>query len=288
MSLPALRLIAKSAPRPIHLVHGGVEASFLYDEIDVSLRSPVPVAPGRYSHRVGIDAVRLDRRYDCFVSLATWDGPEVCELAARARAKVKIGFFSWCTLRLGDQPAHDLARMFALASLFEPGARLLNFAHSPAFKTRKTRGAGRVLAVHGDTRAEKVWPLDRYDRVLTEFLRANQKWRVVALNFSPDQLPDACATNRMDLVKGVALSEAMRRVAAADLFLGVDSCMLHVADLCKIPGVALFGPTRAEQFGYCVTPRSRVRNLQANAAITEISIAQVGEALEVVRKRVER
>jgi ADP-heptose:LPS heptosyltransferase len=178
--------------------------------------------------------------------------------------------------------------MFALASLFEPGARLLNFARPLPFNIRETRGARRVLAVHGDTRPEKMWPLDRYDRVLTEFLRANRRWRVVALNFSPDQLPNACATNRTELVRGVALSEAMRSVAAADLFLGIDSCMLHVADLCKVPGVALFGPTRAEQFGYCIAPRSRVRNLQANAATEEISIDQVGEALEVVRKQIER
>jgi len=294
MSLPALRLIAQSAPSPLHLVHGDVPGSFLYDEITASHRSAVKVAPGRYAHRIDINAISLGRRYDFFVSLATWDGPELRLLAERSGALVKVGFFSWCTLRLENQPAHDLLRMFALVSPFAPGARLSDFTRPLRFNTGRAlsrlpllRRPERLLVVHGDTRREKMWPKARYDKVLTEFLRCSPTFRATVLNFSEEDLPRAGATRRVDFVRGVALAEAMRLVAEADLFLGIDSCMLHVADLCRVPGVALFGPTRAEQFGYCVAPASLTRNLQSIGAMDALSVAEVLDALHVIRKEIE-
>jgi ADP-heptose:LPS heptosyltransferase len=290
MSLPALRLLTALAPPPVHLVHGDVAASFLYDELSASCRTAVAVGPGRFAHQIGVNAVCFTRRYEFFISLATWDSPEVSMLASKACAQVEVGFFSWCSLRLENQPRHDLWRMFALASAFAPGARLADFSYPLRFGGRKRRSptaAGRLLVVHGDTRADKMWPTDRYDRLLSQFLRHNRDWQAAVLNFPESQVPHAIATGRVELLRGVALSEAMRVVAEADLFLGIDSCMLHVADLCRVPGVALFGPTRAEQFGYCVAPRAQTHNLQARGPIERLSVVEVLDALQSVRKRIE-
>src|SRR5581483_11766148 len=104
--------------------------------------------------------------------LATWDGPEVSEIATSACSTVKVGFFGWCSVRLGRQPAHDMLRMFALASLFSPNARFMDYAYPIPLRGRarsRRHGETRVLVVHGDTRPEKMWPVSRYDQVLSPF-----------------------------------------------------------------------------------------------------------------------
>jgi ADP-heptose:LPS heptosyltransferase len=59
----------------------------------------------------------------------------------------------------------------------------------------------------------------------------------------------------------VRIDEHLEMVLAilkhADLFLGIDSCLLHAADLFRIPGVGLFGPTDPRRWGFRLSPRSR-------------------------------
>ena len=293
MTLPALRLIQRSAPRPVHLVHGDGAGSFLYREIAVAERTSVPFSPGLFAHRFDPDAVPLQGRYETFVSLSTWDGPEVRALAMRSRAQTTIGFFPWYDWRLEQEGLHDIARLFALALPFAPRERLLNFARPPRVppRTRDLRvslvpRSHRLLVVHADTRVEKMWPRERYDAVLSAFLAANDGWCVAVLGIDAALLRRALATGHVIPVGAVSLAEAIRLVAKADLFLGIDSCMLHVADLCRVPGVALFGPTRSEQFGYFLTDGSK--NLQVDGALSDLPPREVAAALEEVRGRVQR
>jgi len=65
-------------------------------------------------------------------------------------------------------------------------------------------------------------------------------------------------------------------VAESDLFVGVDSCMLHVADMARIPGVGLFGPTNAKEFGFYIGPHIMI---QAEGSMEKIGAGQVTEAL---------
>ena len=48
---------------------------------------------------------------------------------------------------------------------------------------------------------------------------------------------------------------ALTRDQHADLFLGIDSCFLHAADLFRIAGIGLFGPTDPFRFGFRLSPR---------------------------------
>jgi len=68
----------------------------------------------------------------------------------------------------------------------------------------------------------------------------------------------------------------MAIVEEADLFLGVDSCMLHVADLNRIPGVGLFGPTSAKTFGFRF---SEHKHIDGNGRMSHISEEAVIRAL---------
>jgi ADP-heptose:LPS heptosyltransferase len=294
MSLPALRLLARAAPKPVCLVSGNVPASFLYDEIDVDRRLQADVLPAHFAHGFDPIDVRLPHAFDVFISLATWIAPAIWRLAQQSGARTRMGFFSQFSLRLDVGDIHDFERMFALALPFAPGARFEDFTApcrlppaTPGARASIAPGAKRLLVVHPDSRREKMWPVERYDALLRAFLDGAPDWHVAVLNLPRDRLPLALETGRASVVLDTDLATSMRLVTEADLFLGIDSCMLHVADLARIPGVALFGPTRARQFGYRLGPNRFACNLEVGHGLDTLHGDRVLDALNEGRKEVE-
>ena len=84
---------------------------------------------------------------------------------------------------------------------------------------------------------------------------------------------------RVVFAYGNCLDVSMSLVSEADLFVGVDSCMLHVADFYRVPGVGLFGPTRASEFGFLLMCCIHV---QAEYSMDEIEVGEVLLAAERV------
>ena len=66
-------------------------------------------------------------------------------------------------------------------------------------------------------------------------------------------------------------------VAESDFFIGIDSCMLHVADMARVPGVGLFGPTSAKEFGFYIGPNITI---QADGSMEKIEVDMVTNALD--------
>jgi len=52
--------------------------------------------------------------------------------------------------------------------------------------------------------------------------------------------------------------------------------MLHVADMARVPGVGLFGPTNAKEFGFYIGPHIMI---QADGSMEKIEVGMVVEAL---------
>src|SRR5262249_37867678 len=74
------------------------------------------------------------------------------------------------------------------------------------------------------------------------------------------------------------LGHALALTATADLFVGVDSCFLHAADLARVPSVGLFFATEPHEFG---TQWSHHRHLEvANPATLNAKV--VTSALEAL------
>lgn len=57
-------------------------------------------------------------------------------------------------------------------------------------------------------------------------------------------------SNRLLVFNRLPLRLAAYLVSKMSLFVGVDSCLLHVADISRVPGVGLFGPTNPDLFGF--------------------------------------
>jgi ADP-heptose:LPS heptosyltransferase len=75
---------------------------------------------------------------------------------------------------------------------------------------------------------------------------------------------------------GLSLASSCCLVAESDFFIGIDSCMLHVADLARVPGVGLFGPTNVKEFGFYIGPHIMI---QGAGTMEKIEAGMVTEAL---------
>src|SRR5215813_4238180 len=114
-----------------------------------------------------------------------------------------------------------------------------------AHRRRSLASSTRVLVVHADTSPEKMWPPNRFRKLLDCFLDSHPEFGVFLVGARDIGL-GLSHHNRMQRFIAQELPLSLALVGQADLFLGVDSGLLHCADLHRVPGVGLFGPTDEE------------------------------------------
>ena len=116
-------------------------------------------------------------------------------------------------------------------------------------------GSGeRILFLHPETGPERQWPRERFAWVVARFLAERPDYRVIVSSLAPIDL-GANGGRVVRIDDHLELTLALMRYV--DLFLGVDSCFLHAADLFRTPGVALFGPTKPRHWGFRLSPNTR-------------------------------
>ncbi|CDO89665.1 hypothetical protein AWC29_23075 [Mycobacterium triplex] len=211
------------------------------------------------------------------------------ELQARL-APTTIGLTNGYTdydVTVPRQAWHACDSLFKLARLFDPSLRLEDYAQPVSIpasvqeQARSMRAAlppgTKVLVVHADTNwKEKRWPVTRFIDLLDRFLSSHPEFVAWVVGLGHEDLNVGRERGRVLSHLGLPLDLSMSMVANADLFLGIDSCMLHAADLARIPGVGLFGPTRSATWGFRFGPH---RHLDQRR-MADISVEQVLDALE--------
>lgn len=88
-----------------------------------------------------------------------------------------------------------------------------------------------VLAVHAETKAEKMWSVDRLEKLLKHFLSRHPEFVVFVLGRENLNLDVGEHNEQVIPCGGLPFAVSLSLLASVDLFLGVDSCMLHGADL---------------------------------------------------------
>ena len=78
---------------------------------------------------------------------------------------------------------------------------------------------------------------------------------------------------------GLSLDFALALIAEADLFVGIDSSFLHAADLFRVPGVGMFGPTAPSEWGFRF---ARHRHVCGKGTMTTIGVPSVVAALNAL------
>lgn len=110
----------------------------------------------------------------------------------------------------------------------------------------------------GPLNGYKRWPLAYWAQLIKELVTL--KYQVV-LSASPAEqdlalnrdilslLDDAVAQSVIDSKGQLTLSQVKTLLDGADLYIGVDTSVTHLAAACEIPTIALFGPTPPTNFG---------------------------------------
>jgi ADP-heptose:LPS heptosyltransferase len=203
-------------------------------------------------------------------------------------ANVTVGLFPDFTIHVPfDHQTHCTDLAFQLVRRFDGTLQLEEFSGPPTVGSgaaRRGRQFARLLPpgmqtliVHADTSYEKEWPVASFQRTLDAFLSAHSNFVSVVLG-SRDIGIDCGRTGRIFSALGLPLEVSLALVGRGTAFLGVDSAMLHAADLFRLPSAALFGPGDSLQFG-CRFCRHEYVRAESMSEITEEAVLQ---ALDVV------
>ena len=299
LTLPTLRALGEMFTAPLTLVCPRIAFDLCFREVSsrvVDITGSPPVGPsiGPSSDRI-LDYEALAAEIgpvDLFINAVPWDVPSNAfarPLRQRLAPTTSIGFPTGDAYEVvipRDVP-HSADLTFKLARLFDPAARIETYAQpvpiTPSVRedVRSMRAAlpagTKVLAVHADTSwMKKRWPVTRLVDLLDRFLSRHRDFVAWVVGMGHEELNVGRERDRVFPYLGVPLDLAMGMVADADLFVGVDSSMLHAADLARVPGVGLFGPTRSETWGFRFAAHRHVDM----GTMAEITVDGVLDALE--------
>jgi ADP-heptose:LPS heptosyltransferase len=291
LTLPALRALVSLFPNRLSLIcMAGTSESILYD-LCVSKVYQVEMQSSTLGWTFDADdvAARIGQ-CDLFLSLNPWNTSSVDTLVHLLSPKISVGFFPEFTIALPrDFTKHSADLAFDIPQALDSTLQLEDFAAPPAFRSEHRRFARKlraevpepmkVLAIHTETKPEKTWPKARFVGLLDSFLERHSEFVAFVLDYDDSGLDAGREGDRVIPCCHLPLPVAFSLVAESDLFLGVDSCMLHAADLFRVPGVALFGPTRCQEWGFRLAPHRHVCGAQGMNAIREADVCGALEDL---------
>lgn len=302
--LPTLRALAEMFAAPLTLICPKMVFDLCFREltsrlVDITGSPPIGPVLGRASNRIlDYDALAAEiGDVDVFIDAVPWDVPSnvfVRPLRQRLAPTTSIGFPTgdpYDVVMPRDVP-HSADLTFTLARLFDPALQIDAYAdpvpipRSVQAHVRSLRAdlpaRTKVLAVHADTSSlNKRWPVTRFIDLLDRFLSRHRDFVAWVVGMGPEELNVGRERDRIHPHLGAPLDLAMGMVAEADLFVGIDSCMLHAADLARVPGVGLYGPTHPDRWGFRFAPHRHVHM----SAMTDISVDMAFDALDDLAER---
>lgn len=267
LTLPTIRALAAIFAGRLTLVCGnGAHARYFSD---ITFRAVIETEFRGIDETFQFDVQKVAGaigRCDLLLSLARWHSDSVRQLVCDIAPSLSLGFSPGLgtIVDTGRHAAHAMERTFEIARCFRPALTLDEYTAPLAFphdaRTRaadilnSARGGRRVLCIHNETDPRKMWPRDRLQAFIDGFLIRHPDFIVVIVSKLERPIEvDPAVRDRVVACFGLPLDVAFCLVAQADLFVGADSCMLHVADFCRVPGVGLFGPTSCDGYGYRLT-----------------------------------
>jgi len=300
MTLPALRALSSLLDQQLTLLGMPRLAESTWAEVEFSRVVDIGMTNRHGRNVFDADAIReLPLEVSELVSFNPWHSPDVDRLLARLHARHSTGMhpnFETCVQPRPDEHAAD--RAFRVACAFDAGLSIDDFSApmrlSPiATHAAHARLAGyshKLLAVHNETLPHKMWDETRWVETLSRFLEQNPDFALVSLGADNRKLGRLAEHPRAILPEELPLAEAFALIAAADLFIGVDSCMLHAADLLRVPGIGLFGPKASaplgcDEVGFRFGPHL---HLSGEGQMNDIAPVSVSSALQSLRPTAQR
>ncbi len=292
MALPAIRALAAMFPKQLKVICGIGDRSTYYSNLP--LRDVCEVEYTRTDEGWGFDASLVAAAIescDLLISFNTWYSNSMDELLSILQPANSIGFYRKFNHPIPiEENRHMADVLFKLPRILNPELKLEDFCYPLSLPEEDVDFAkslrstipdsSRLLLIHNETLAAKVWSDEKLISVLDEFLSRHPAYVVFVLDQSERPLDVGKQGVRVkQLSEDRPISAYYAVVANADLFLGVDSCFLPAADFFRVPGVGLFGPTNHRVYGFRLGPH---RHVCANGPMDNIHESQVLEALEEI------
>jgi hypothetical protein len=291
LCLPALRALAKTFYRRVVLICLGGFPADVYRPLPLDRLITIDPAqlcgPQQRDFPVS-DLARDVGLCDTFIALVPWKSHSLVQLAQHCAPRLSVGYFKGYDVAIPRvYTKHQIELAFDCVHYFQPNENLAAFLQVPVYSPVATSAAdalrsllppgSRLLVVHADTKTEKMWPAERFRILLDTFLEAHPEFWVFVVGATDVGIDRCKHEDRIVPCYGLPLGASVCLTAQADVFLGVDSCMLHAADFARVPSVALFGPTVAAEFGCFICPNITV---QAEGQMLDIDVEVVHSAVE--------
>lgn len=290
INLPALRALCRLFEGRLTLVCRQGPDLFCFDDLAVNRRITLDARFNGEDYQFDAVAAATEiGQCDLLLSLVPWMSPTLSNLLEALGDIVSIGFFENYTSRVRldyDKPSADLA--FDIVRSLRPDYQLHDFLEPLRYPTRHRQDVHeifsmldpgtRTLSVHMDTLAHKLWDENRWVESLDEFLDKHTDFVAFLVGRPARRIDTEQWRNAGRVIPcyGLSLPSSCCLVAQSDFFIGIDSCMLHVADMARVPGVGLFGATNAKEFGFYIGPHIMI---QGGGSMEKIEVDMVTKAL---------
>jgi ADP-heptose:LPS heptosyltransferase len=201
---------------------------------------------------------------DLFLYLNTW----INEIDIRRlldqlpHLKKSVGYYPYFTDQISYSTSiHNFDLYFRMVHVFDKDLSIEDFSYAPQFDENynkriaplviqnKTRGI-KYLAVHFDSEPEKSLNRNIYEVFLEKILETYPDIYLVPIGLDDIELQKKHHKRILNFGRPLPFLIATAYLQAADFFIGVDSCFLHISDLHSIPSIGIFGPTSAVEFGF--------------------------------------
>lgn len=161
----------------------------------------------------------------------------------------------------GPVPEEERVPRVYLSEAERAGARRL-------LAERGVPEGGRLIVLHAGGEGfdgRKQWSATRFAAVGRHMVRAYDAWVALVGGKEDGPLSEGIARligpRAVSVAGASSLLESAGVIEAADLFIGNDSCPLHIAAAVKTPAVGIFGPSNVDQFRPVGGPGYRCRVL---------------------------
>lgn len=112
---------------------------------------------------------------------------------------------------------------------------------------KSTDGKKFIIGIHADTQPEKMWSEESW---LELFKLIRLKYPFSVFFIFGMSLPFEIESDESYDFTRLPFENSLALISRCDFFIGIDSCLLHAADLLDIPGVGLFLSTDPVVWGY--------------------------------------
>lgn len=289
LGLPTLRAVASLFAGRLRLFCAQGDNDIFYAGLPLSQVYETPIRRGNPEWTFDARAVaEALGECDLFVCLNPWHSKDVDELIGYFPSAETVGFFrNFKHARPFNHSKHAADAAFDVLRWFDSSLRIEDFAQPAQLPRASVEAARRlrrevpppfrVMVVHTETLATKMWPVEKFISLLDRFVTRHPDFIVFVVDTMDYGLGGGRYGSNIFPCTQLPLATAFALVGEADFFLGIDSCMLHAADFFRVPGVGLFGLTSCHEFGFRFGPH---RHVSANGPIAAIDEETVLAALE--------